>query len=162
MRWFTDGDRNTKFFHSYVKGRKRKLQLNEIIDGQVVLYKESKDIGEVIAKVFEQQFKEKTFNYDYTMIDCIHKLITAEQQENMNKTSMEEDVREMVFSLNSDNICELDSYSGNFFQSHWKIIKEAILKIVATFFCGLDLPRFVTNMNLVLIPKTEQVRRSQI
>lgn len=25
MRWFKEGDRNTKFFHSYVKGRRRMM-----------------------------------------------------------------------------------------------------------------------------------------
>jgi len=30
MKWFMDGDKNTKFFHAYVKGRRRKLQVKEI------------------------------------------------------------------------------------------------------------------------------------
>ncbi|XP_059292492.1 uncharacterized protein LOC132045941 [Lycium ferocissimum] len=30
MRWFKDGDRNTKFFHSYVKGRRKKLAWQRI------------------------------------------------------------------------------------------------------------------------------------
>uniref|UniRef100_A0A0V0IHV1 Putative ovule protein n=1 Tax=Solanum chacoense TaxID=4108 RepID=A0A0V0IHV1_SOLCH len=29
MKWFQDGDRNTKFFHSYVKGRRRKLHIQK-------------------------------------------------------------------------------------------------------------------------------------
>lgn len=81
MKWFIDGDRNTKFFHSYVKGRRRRLQLNEILDEQSVLLKDKKDIGEAAVKVFEQQFKESNFNADYAMIDCIPKLITVEQQQ---------------------------------------------------------------------------------
>lgn len=30
MRWFGQGDRNTTFFHSYVNGRKKKLNIFEI------------------------------------------------------------------------------------------------------------------------------------
>ncbi|XP_059302356.1 uncharacterized protein LOC132054329 [Lycium ferocissimum] len=32
MKWFNDGDRNTKFFHSYVRGRRNKLTLKRIQD----------------------------------------------------------------------------------------------------------------------------------
>lgn len=34
MKWFNDDDRNTKEFHSYVKGRRRRLHINEIEDSQ--------------------------------------------------------------------------------------------------------------------------------
>lgn len=30
MAWFKDGDRNTKFFHAQVTGRRKRLQLNGI------------------------------------------------------------------------------------------------------------------------------------
>lgn len=62
MRWFNDGDRNTKFSHSYVKGRRRRLQLNEIVDDQGVLLKNTTNIEETVVKVFEKQFKENTFS----------------------------------------------------------------------------------------------------
>lgn len=29
LKWFTDGKRNTKFFHEYVKGRRRRLNVKE-------------------------------------------------------------------------------------------------------------------------------------
>lgn len=32
MRWFSQGDKNTKLFHSYVQCRRKKLQVNEIVD----------------------------------------------------------------------------------------------------------------------------------
>ncbi|XP_059290122.1 uncharacterized protein LOC132043675 [Lycium ferocissimum] len=35
MKWFNDGDRNTKFFHSYVRGRRNKLTLKRIQDPTV-------------------------------------------------------------------------------------------------------------------------------
>lgn len=32
--WFKDGERNTKFFHTIVKGRRRKLKINRIQNEQ--------------------------------------------------------------------------------------------------------------------------------
>lgn len=38
MRWFVDGDRNTKFFHAYINGKRRRLRIDEIItmEGDVI------------------------------------------------------------------------------------------------------------------------------
>ncbi|KAK4723823.1 hypothetical protein R3W88_026602 [Solanum pinnatisectum] len=36
MKWFSNGDKNTKFFHSYVKGRRKKLHISEIENDQGV------------------------------------------------------------------------------------------------------------------------------
>lgn len=58
MRWFNDGDRNTKFFHAYVKGRRRRLQLNDILNDQGDVLKDTKSIGEAAEKVFDNQFRE--------------------------------------------------------------------------------------------------------
>ncbi|XP_059311479.1 uncharacterized protein LOC132063063 [Lycium ferocissimum] len=33
MKWFKDGDRNTRFFHTYVNGRRKKLKLTNIQNG---------------------------------------------------------------------------------------------------------------------------------
>lgn len=34
MHWFKDGDRNTKFFHAYMNGRRMNLRINEIQNDQ--------------------------------------------------------------------------------------------------------------------------------
>lgn len=50
---FNDGDRNTKNFHSYVKGRRRRLCITEMENEQGVLLKDATSIGEEAVKVFE-------------------------------------------------------------------------------------------------------------
>ncbi|XP_015169050.1 uncharacterized protein [Solanum tuberosum] len=54
MQWFKEGDKNTKFFHSYVKGRRRKLMIWEIQieDGEVL--QNTNSIGEEAVKVFKE------------------------------------------------------------------------------------------------------------
>lgn len=53
MTWFKEGDWNTKFFHSYVKGRK-KLRITEIKNSQGILLKESQEIGEEAVNAFTE------------------------------------------------------------------------------------------------------------
>lgn len=158
MRWFKDGDRNTRFIHSYVKGRRR-LQVNEIEDEQWVLLKNKKNIGEEAVKVFERQFTEEIVSEAHDMLECIPQLITKDQKDSMDRIPLEVKVKEAVFSLNSESACGRDGFLGKFFQCCWEIIKEDIIKIMIAFFCGWELPRYVTHTNLVLIPKKEHVTR---
>lgn len=45
-----------------------------------------------------------------------------------------------------------------FFQSYWEIVGEDVNNMVKDYFCGHQLPRFITHTNLVLIPKKESVK----
>lgn len=53
MKWLKDGDRNTKFFHSYAKGRIKKIYISEITDTQGDPLSTKNEIGDAVAKFFE-------------------------------------------------------------------------------------------------------------
>lgn len=68
-------------------------------------------------------------------------------------------MKEVVFSLNKDSAYSPDGFSGGFFQSCWDTIKGDICKMVMAFFCGSEVPKYVSQTNVVLIPKKEKVSR---
>jgi len=69
----------------------------------------------------------------------------------------------VVSSLNGDSASGPDDFLGQFLQCCWNIVKEDISNMVRAFFCGHELPRFITHTNLILIlililiPKKEVV-----
>ncbi|KAH0696200.1 hypothetical protein KY289_013682 [Solanum tuberosum] len=93
MKWFKEGDMNTKFFHSYVKGRRKKLHINEIITEQGVGLKSNSEIGNAAVEYFRDQFAEENGAEDYSMIDHIPECITAEENEHMTKMPELEEVK---------------------------------------------------------------------
>ncbi|KAH0692608.1 hypothetical protein KY285_019705 [Solanum tuberosum] len=157
MRWFKEGDSNTKFFHAYVKGRRRKLNIKEIKTGQGDIINSAQNIGEEAVNVFREQFKETHEATDYTMIQCIPRIITEEQNQEMERVPTKEEVKHVVFELNGDSASGQDGYSGQFFQSCWEIIGEDVWNMVRAFFSGYELPRYITHTNLVLIPKKDVI-----
>lgn len=58
MRWFGEGDRNTKFFHSYVNGRRKKLNIAEIQTEQGDNITMGKNIGAEAGSYFETNLKK--------------------------------------------------------------------------------------------------------
>jgi len=107
--------------------------------------------------VFKDQFMETNFTNNYDMLEAIPKVITGDQNEMLTRLPSKEEVKEVVFALNNDSASGPDELSGHFFQTCWDIIKEDITNMVKAFFCGQELPRFITHTNLVLIPKKEEV-----
>ncbi|XP_059310078.1 uncharacterized protein LOC132061246 [Lycium ferocissimum] len=80
MKWFNDGDRNTKFFHSYVRGRRNKLTLKRIQDPTGTWLENEVDIGSEAIRFFKSQFSEENAGEDYALLKNIPKLITEEQR----------------------------------------------------------------------------------
>ncbi|KAK4731189.1 hypothetical protein R3W88_024177 [Solanum pinnatisectum] len=76
LSWFKEGDRNTKFFHSYVKGRRRRMNLDEIHTDQGDIINGTQSIREEAVKVFKKQFTEERGDRDYSMLENIPSLIT--------------------------------------------------------------------------------------
>lgn len=70
-----------------------------------------------------------------------------------------EEVKDVVFSLNKDSTSGPYGFSGEFFQSCWDIVEKDTFVVVLDFFCGMDLPRYVTQTTLALILKKEKVER---
>lgn len=62
MRRFVDDDRNTRFFHSYVKERRKEFHLSEITTDQGVILSANKQIVEEAKRFYTEQFNRKIKN----------------------------------------------------------------------------------------------------
>lgn len=65
MQWFTDGDRNTKFFHAHVNGKRRRLQLKRIQDHRGVWLDNEEEIAQEAIRFYTEQFREENMPTDF-------------------------------------------------------------------------------------------------
>lgn len=70
------------------------------------------------------------------MINNIRRLITVEENKEMERLADEREVKNVVFDLNGNSACGPDGFTRELFQSCWDIVRENITRIVKTFFCG--------------------------
>ncbi|XP_060195363.1 uncharacterized protein LOC132624632 [Lycium barbarum] len=136
MLWFQDGDRNTKFFHAHVNGKRRKLQLQRIQDHPGTWLDTEEEIAQEAIRFFSDQFKEENIPTDFSMLDKIPKMVTEEQNQQLYEMPDEAEVKRAVFGLNGDSAGGPDGFTGRFFQACWEIIANDLVTMQSGFVKG--------------------------
>ncbi|XP_075099497.1 uncharacterized protein LOC142176265 [Nicotiana tabacum] len=157
MTWFKEGDRNTKFFHAQVRGRRKRLQLNRIQNSGGTWIEEEQQIAEEAIKFYEEQFTEEATPSSFDIVEHVPNLINTEQNAELIKKPTKEEVKVAVLGLNGDSAGWPDGMSGKFYHSCWDLIGDDLYDMVRAFFNGHELPKCVTHTNLVLLPKKKEV-----
>lgn len=104
MHWFKEGDQNTKFFHSYVKGRRKKLEVHRIEDSQGKLLELPQKIREEAIKIFQDQFTESNNNNNFEYLNMLPVVLNEKDREQMERWPEDNEIREVVFDLNKDSV----------------------------------------------------------
>lgn len=157
MSWFQDGDRNTKFFHVQVNGRRKRLQLRRIQASDGNWLEENDEMATEAMRFFQDQFTEATIPSSFGILDHIPYMLNSEQNCDLMRQPTCKEVKLAVFGLNSESAGGPNGFNEKCFQYCWDIIGEDVVEMVKAFFNGQDLPKFATHTNLVLLPKMKEV-----
>ncbi|XP_015078425.1 uncharacterized protein LOC107022284 [Solanum pennellii] len=90
------------------------------------IVKTTQNIGDKTINVFKEKFKEGCRIEDYSILDVIPGLITNEQNEDMTRAPTKEEVKTA------------------------EIIEEDIWRMVMAFFCGGEIPKYISHTNVLL------------
>jgi len=153
MEWFKEGERNTKFFHTIIKGRRSRMRINRIQTEQWEWLEEQEAIAEAAVDFYIRQFTKQTYSEDFEMLIELPIVINDDKNEELQRLPSIEEVRSAVMGLNKNSAGGPDGMTGAFFQQTWEIVGNDIHNMVKAFFCGAELPRYITHTNLVLLPK---------
>ncbi|KAK4385661.1 hypothetical protein Sango_2690100 [Sesamum angolense] len=74
---------------------------------------------------------------------------------NLCQPPSQEDIKEVVFSSNKNNVAGPDGFSSAFFQACWDTIAEDVFAAVTDFFKGTPMPRSFTATSIILILKND-------
>ena len=153
IQWLREGDKNTKYFHALVQGRRRRNRLNKLqrdngtwTEGEEELCKEMED--------YYRNLLNGNEGGDLTeVLDGIPHSITDEMNENLLKPVLEDEITSVVFSMNPDKAPGIDGMSPLFFQKFWTTIKQDVVNAIQTFFHTGYLLKSVNHTVITLIPK---------
>jgi len=104
MEWFKEGERNTKFFHTVVKGRRSRLRVNRIQNEEGDWLEQQSDIAEATVEFYVKQFtRQEDAKEEFGMLEELPRVITSNMNEEMEAMPTLEEVRRAVMGLNKNS-----------------------------------------------------------
>lgn len=128
-----EGEVTSKFFHSVVKGRKKRLALKKMKKDTDRWVERDDDITNESISFFQRQYTRERFHSDFSPLSCIPKLIDEEENERLIEIPTMEEIKEVVFLGSSQSAPGPDGVSGKFYHSCWEIRKEDLLLMIFYF-----------------------------
>ncbi|WMV24651.1 hypothetical protein MTR67_018036 [Solanum verrucosum] len=145
LQWFKEGDTNFKYFHSIMRGRRRKLFIHKICTVEDVWIQGEENIAKVACDYFQNMFSGHDDRIREEILNCIPRMVTEEQNQTLQQMPTLEELTQVVFSMNPNSAAGPDGFGGKFNQHCWEIIKEDVLSAVQYFFCGYTMPKFMSH-----------------
>ncbi|KAJ1687335.1 hypothetical protein LUZ63_018725 [Rhynchospora breviuscula] len=164
IRWATEGDNNTSFFHATVASRRRRNSIDAILgdDGDVITDRTA------IRRAFVSHYKNiftsthmpgnlgPTFGNDF--VACLPEISSTELTYLAAQPTVEE-ITAAVFSIYPDRASGPDGLNGRLVQRYWDLFKPYFLHTVGNSFETGQLDSKMARSNVVLVPKKEEPKQ---
>lgn len=79
--------------------------------------------------------------------------MNLEEQISLIKPFTHKEIKDTMFSINSNKSLGLDGFDSGFFKNSWSIVGNDVIKAINEFFTSYKLPKLFSTSVLVLIPK---------
>ncbi|XP_071925834.1 uncharacterized protein [Coffea arabica] len=153
ISWLREGGKNTKYFHSFVKGRRVSNRLNRLQreDGSWTANEE--EVVTELSEYFKDLFTSGGKDDMTEILEGIPHYITQEMNDKLTKEVMEEEIHDALFSMNPEKAPGQDGMTPLFFQKFWNTIKSDIILAIKAFFHSGHMLKSVNHTVISLIPK---------
>ncbi|VFQ98258.1 unnamed protein product [Cuscuta campestris] len=155
IKWMSEGDCNSKFFHSFVKHKRSKLTIRSIQDANGNHHSTQEDISREAVNYFSECYT--TVNHPDTALitNFIPQVIDDLHNQMLCSMPIESEIYSAIWALNSDSAAGPDGFNGYFFRTCWHIIKRDVILACQEFFLGIPIPKSFGSTFITLIPKVE-------
>ncbi|KAJ9561650.1 hypothetical protein OSB04_006810 [Centaurea solstitialis] len=154
VKWLSEGDSNTKFFHMVVKEKRHAQQIHAIrkVDGTFVY-------DDDVPIAFVENLKMLLGTRDETLVPEMppHLFVNTLSLQDalfMIRPIEDVDIRNAMFSIGNEKAPGSDGYSARFFKAAWSVVGEDVSTAIHNFFYRSTLDKELNHTLLCLLPKT--------
>ncbi|KAF3653375.1 putative phospholipid hydroperoxide glutathione peroxidase [Capsicum annuum] len=105
------------------------------------------------------RISEQDDTEDFSMLEVLPTIVSEAHNSELNKVPTMKKVKIAIMGLNRNNARGPDGTTGAFYQDAWNIIAKDLHQMIIAFFCGYELPGFITHTNMLVITTMEKYER---
>ncbi|KAK9668763.1 hypothetical protein RND81_13G084800 [Saponaria officinalis] len=157
--WVCDGDNNTTYFHSIIKGRQVRNKVLRITDIHAQICTEASQIQSAFINFYKKLLGSSSpcFHVNKTVVQN-GSICTQAHWQILLKPVSESEIWNAIFSIPNYKAPGPDGYSSAFFKDAWSVVGKDTTEAVLDFFSSGQLLKQLNHTLITLIPN----RLSQI
>ncbi|KAL9659551.1 hypothetical protein QQ045_024358 [Rhodiola kirilowii] len=154
MQWVKDGDVNSKFFHSVIKGRRSRNNIKAVRLSDGSISSEKNRIHSVFSNYF-QSLLGLSVDPDSVCKVTISsgKLVEDDWCRGLIREATDAEIWKALNAIGVDKSPGPDGFSASFFKSNWNLIGNELCNSIRHCFRHNTLPKGLNSTPLALIPK---------
>lgn len=159
--WLRAGDRNTKYFHNCVKGRRMQNRILMLLDeaGQEHFSEGAK--GNIAVEFFRDLFMSSNpFDLESLFLGFPSR-VTASMNSHLTRQITSDEIRHAAFSVKGSSAPGEDGLTGLFYQRFWHIVGPDLTEEILGFFNSSVMPAGWNHTQISLLPKILNPSRMQ-
>nr|KAJ0222973.1 hypothetical protein LSAT_V11C200055230 [Lactuca sativa] len=151
IKWLTDGDENSRFFHGSLANANRKNKIHGL------LINGSWEVNPELIKLEALQFFASKFKENWPvrplLISPLFKQLSIDQQQSLELAITPEEIKNAVWSCGGDKSLGPDGITFKIIKENWDLMSEDIINFVKYFEQNAHLAKGCNPSFITLIPK---------
>ncbi|XP_020598420.1 uncharacterized protein LOC110038008 [Phalaenopsis equestris] len=152
---FTDGDRNTRYYHTCINYRRKCNMILNITNTNGQKLTNADDIACDAVQYFQNLFTSNQSDKSPFDADIFSNYQHYVQRLNLTYIPLEDEIKLALDSIDGLKAAGLDGYTSTFYKATWDRSSKDIMQVVQNFFLGVDPPRYFSASTITLIPKNQ-------
>ena len=151
--WLRSGDRNTKYFHNCVKGRRIQNRILMFLDdiGQEHFSEGAK--GNLAVEFFRDLFTSSNPCDLESLFQGFQQRVTENMNQHLTRPVTAEEIKKAAFDVKGSSAPGEDGLTGVFYQRFWHIVGPGLTAEIQEFFRSSIMPEGWNHTQISLLPK---------
>ncbi|GJZ35720.1 hypothetical protein Tco_0581537 [Tanacetum coccineum] len=153
VEWLEVGDRNSKYFHNVVKGRRNRNRISYIEDLNGNPF-HGNNVGDQFVSHFKNVLGRSSNVLPVTDPDSLFvKKLPVSEALNLVRSVSNEEIKLALFDIDGNKAPGPDGFSSQFFKDSWSVVGDDVCKAVRDFFSNGKLLKEINATVISLVPK---------